>query len=61
MLGMAIGELLALLAEPEDDNAVRFREFTCKVRFYAGKNNIKHPVAVFDLEYGELKAIAILG
>ena len=33
VLGMTIGELLALLAEPEDNNAVRFREFTCKVRF----------------------------
>ena len=61
MSSVAIGELFALLAEPEDDNAVRFREFACEIRFYAGKHDIKHPVTVFDLEHGELEAIAILG
>ena len=60
MSSVAISELLTLLAEPEDDNAVRFREFACKIRFYTGKYDIKHPITVFDLEHGELEAVSIL-
>ena len=61
MPGVAISKLFALFTESENDNAVRFREFTCKVLFYAGDNDIEHPAAVFDLEYGELQAISVLG
>ena len=59
--GMTISKLFALLTESENDNAVRFGEFTCKVLFYAGNDNVEHPVAVFDLEYRELQAISVLG
>lgn len=59
--GVTISKLFALFAESKNDNAVRFREFTCKVLFYAGYDDIEHPAAVFDLEYGKLQAIPVLG
>ena len=61
MSGVTVSKLFALFTESENDDTVCFRKFTCKVLFYAGDDDIEHPAAVFNLEYGKLQAIPVLG
>lgn len=49
MPGVTISKLFALFAEPENYNAVRFREFICKVLFYAGSEAGKWTSEEIDL------------
>ena len=49
MPGVTISKLFALFTEPENNDTVRFREFTCKVLFYAGSEAVKWTSEEIDL------------